>query len=461
MQFKQITITNLVINDCGDVDTTSKLPIINDVLLYDGVNWVPDSSTKSNITQNTTDIATNTSNISTNATNIATNTADILTNTLAISDLLSKQGAQLIYTIANIAVGRGASNPGEVFVNDPDPANINQISCYLVDNDGNTITQPQPGDTLLFTNSDQSNEFRFLISAATDSTALDVTLVYSTPGIIFSVGNVFFTYLFPTNDTFATKEYVDNLQVSTDASITANTDALTNFVIDNCGDVDTTTNPPVANNTLVWDDVNSKWIPGTTSDAQVAQNTADISLNTTNIAQNTTDIASNTTALSNFVINDCLDVNTTSIAPSVDDTLTWSGLNWVPDGTINADISQNAANIATNTADIAANKLQIDSHEISINDLRANQGAQLVYVVTNVTIGTGATLAGELFVNDLIPSNVNTVSLALTDKNGTAITQPQAGDTLLFTSADQSEEFRYIIDSASKWTKQYDCYICI
>ena len=255
--------------------------------------------------------------------------------------------------------------------------------------------------------------------------------------------------MFPTNDTFATKEYVDNLQVSTDASITANTDALTNFVINNCGDVDTTTNPPVANNTLVWDDVNSKWIPGTTSDAQVAQNTADISLNTTNIAQNTTDIASNTTALSNFVINDCLDVNTTSIAPSVDDTLTWSGLNWVPDGTINADISQNAANIATNTADIAANKLQIDSHEISINDLRANQGAQLVYVVTNVTIGTGATLAGELFVNDAIPSNVNTVSLALTDKNGTAITQPQAGDTLLFTSADQSEEFRYIIDSAS------------
>ena len=56
------------------------------------------------------------------------------------------------------------------------------------------------------------------------------------------------------------------------------------------------------------------WVPDSTINTDIAQNT-------TNISTNATDILSLQTSLANFVINDCGDVDTTTTAPTTDDTL--------------------------------------------------------------------------------------------------------------------------------------------
>ena len=97
---------------------------------------------------------------------------------------------------------------------------------------------------------------------------------------------------------------------------------------------------------LLWDGTN--WVP----DANV---NVDITKNKSDIATNSTDISALQNSLSTFVINNCGDVDTTTTAPTTDDTLTWNGTNWIPDSSVNIDISTNASNIAINTTNIQSN----------------------------------------------------------------------------------------------------------
>ena len=71
--------------------------------------------------------------------------------------------------------------------------------------------------------------------------------------------------------------------------------------IDDLTDVDTTTAAPTDGQALVWDNVNSEWVPG-----DVAADLATTSID----------------ALS--------DVDTTTVAPTNDQVLAWDGTNWVP-----------------------------------------------------------------------------------------------------------------------------------
>ena len=143
-----------------------------------------------------------------------------------------------------------------------------------------------------------------------------------------------------------------NVDIANNSSlIQGNTTRLDNLVINNCTDVDTTTVAPTTDDTLTWNGTN--WVPDSSINTDITKNSNDITQNSNDIASNLLLIQGNTSRLDILTINDCTDVNTTSL--SVDDTLTWNGTNWVPDSSVNADITQNATNIASNLVAIQAN----------------------------------------------------------------------------------------------------------
>ena len=172
---------------------------------------------------------------------------------------------------------------------------------------------------------------------------------------------------------------------------------MNNFVINNCGDVDTTTASPVFNDALVWDGTN--WVPDNTV-------RSGININAT-LTQN------NKSRLDNLVVDNCTDVDTTTVAPGGDLLMYDSTDNkWKPDTTLVTSVNTNTTNIQLNTN--------------AIEELRIKTGEQLTYEVQNVTVGTGAVIAGNMFVNNSVPSLVTGISLSTTDKNGVPINQPYA-----------------------------------
>ena len=114
------------------------------------------------------------------------------------------------------------------------------------------------------------------------------------------------------------------------------------MVINDCNDVDTVSIVPTDLDVMLWDGSNSKWIPDSTVNAN-------ITANTTNISTNTANIAINTNALTNFVINDCGDVDTVTKTPVVHDVMLWDGGTWVPDASIYNTITSNSTLIQGNT----------------------------------------------------------------------------------------------------------------
>ena len=223
-------LNNLVINDCGDVDTTTTSPVLNDVLFWNGTTWTSNSSIKSDIISNTTNIQNNINKLNnlviddcgdvdttTNAPgntdllmydsssgkwkpdstlilNVANNTNDILSNTNAIDELRVKTGAQLVYEVANITVGTGAVTAGDMFINNSDPTLVTGISLSPTDKSGTPVSQPYPGDSILLKKADNSSEHRYIISGGANSTAMVVSHVFSTPATLYLGKNILYLY---------------------------------------------------------------------------------------------------------------------------------------------------------------------------------------------------------------------------------------------------------------------------
>lgn len=156
--------------------------------------------------------------------------------------------------------------------------------------------------------------------------------------------------------------------ISTNATnIALNTNAINSFILSSCLDV--SSNSPNTNDVLSWN--GSEWVPiamVTTTDGLnwIPDVSINVNTNTSNIATNSSDIANINSNLSSFVINNCKDVNTTTSAPTTDDTLTWDGTNWVPDSSINVDIAKNASNITLNATNIQTNAINFTN--MVIND---------------------------------------------------------------------------------------------
>lgn len=126
---------------------------------------------------------------------------------LQIDELGVTKGKVARYTTKSIS-GGFASRPGELAFNSSDPTAVNQISFGTEDSD-NVLTKPMAdGDIVEFVDALNSTVSRYKITDASGApTGIEVE--YISGDNTFVVGEEEQVYIYPQNESGATKEYVD------------------------------------------------------------------------------------------------------------------------------------------------------------------------------------------------------------------------------------------------------------
>jgi len=361
----------------SDVDTTSTAPNPNEVLTWDGSNWVPAINPVApvdSVNGQTGVVVLDTDDISEGATNLYyTETRFDTSFSGKDTDDLSEGVTNLYYTEARVS-----ANPSVV-------ANTAKVSADgSIDTHSDvdtTSTAPNPNEVLTW---DGSNWVPAINPVAPVDSVNGQTgvVVLDSDDILEGSTNLYYTETrfdtsFSGKDTDDLTEGATNLYF-TDARVTSSPAVVLNTAkvsadgsIDTHSDVDTTTTPPNLNEVLSWD--GSDWVPAAIPSAPVDSvngqtgvvvlDTDDVSEGATNLyytetrfdtsfsGKDTDDLSEGTTNLyftdarvssspavvlntakvsADGSVDTHSDVDTTTTPPNTNEVLSWNGSNWVP-----------------------------------------------------------------------------------------------------------------------------------
>ena len=322
----------------ADVDTTTSTPSVNDVLTWDGSNWVPAAATGAEVNDLTTAVTwANVPDANITQTSVTQHEAALTITESQISDLqayLLNINSEILDDLQNVSYAGAAA--GEILVANGSGGWLNQ-----------TIAAAG------------------IAAAVHTHVEADITDLQA--------------YLLPTDS------------------------------IDILADVDTTTVAPISGDHLEWNGTN--WVPavpGHTVEANdltaavVWANVPDANITQSSVVQHEAALTITESQISDLQayvlptdsIDILADVDTTTLAPSTSDVLSWNGTNWVPTA-VGAPGAHASTHISLGSDEIDGDVLDIDY--VPTNYTRSTAPAEVTTVVELTAHLAGIDLALATF----------------------------------------------------------------
>ncbi len=394
----------------SDVDTSTSTPTLNQVLTWDGTNWVPgtpDTAAVTSVNESTGEVILTTSDIS-EGTNLYYTEERVSANEDVAANTEKVSADASINTHSDVDTTSSIPTEGQALA--WDGSNWVPTDVATLDSEGNinlTTDEVAEGDTNLYYTEDRVDSNSSVVANTAKisadgsiNTHSDVDTTTTTPvsGYILTWdGSNWVPTLNSTDniDEGTTNLYYTEDRVSANSNVTANTAKVSaNGSIDTHSDVDTTTTTPTSDQVLMWDGNN--WVPSTLISDDINEGSTNLYYSDDLVTANAAVVLNTAKVSASGSIDTHSDVDVSTTTPTSNDFLIWDGTNWVPQTTTTDNITEGSTNlyytedrvsantdVATNTEKVSASG-SIDTHsDVDVSTTAPTTGDFLIWDGSN------------------------------------------------------------------------------